>query len=103
MPRLLAMVLLAAHLACTRTASQVAGKTTSAEVHTTEGTIESFGEDRRFVKIHHQTIVGYMQEMTMPFEGDPAVLQTLAVGDRVVFTFEEREDGRRVLVEIRKR
>lgn len=80
------------------------GAPTSGEVHSTEGTIESFGEGRRFVRIHHETIPGYMQSMTMPFEPlRMEMFSGLAVGDRVAFQFQERDDGRRVLLDIRKR
>ena len=83
---------------------RVADSTPSGEVHSTEGTIESFGDGRRFVRIHHETIPGYLRSMTMPFEpGTDTMLGGFEVGDRVVFEFQERDDGRRVLVGIRKR
>lgn len=81
-----------------------ADSASQAEVHTTEGTIESIAPNGRVVHIAHDDIPGYMLAMTMPFEAQsPKMLAGLKAGDRVVFKFEERDDGRRVLLECKKK
>lgn len=74
-----------------------------AETHSTRGIVKSFGVDRKYVNIAHETIPGYMEAMTMSFEPRAAdQLSSLAVGDRVAFTFTATEDGRRILQSINK-
>jgi len=75
----------------------------AAETHSTRGVVKSFGPDRKFVNIAHEKIDGYMMAMTMSFEPrTPNQLDSLAVGDRVTFSFTETEDGRRLLNSIKK-
>lgn len=70
-------------------------------VYETRGTIKSFGPDRRYANIHHDTIPGYMEAMTMSFEaGSPGQLAPFREGQRVEFSFSD-EDGRRVIQSIR--
>lgn len=74
-----------------------------APAHQTRGVVKSFGPNKSFVNIAHERMEGYMEAMTMSFE--PRVASQLAglqVGDTVLFSFTETEDGRRFLNSIRK-
>jgi len=67
------------------------------------GKLVSFGDDRSFVNIAHDDIPGYMAAMTMSFEPkDVQLLNGLAVGDRVRFSFVETADARRLIQRIEK-
>lgn len=75
----------------------------AAEVHSTRGVVKSFGPDRKFVNIAHEKIDGYMMAMTMSFEPRTATqLDGIQVGDTLVFSFTETEDGRRLLNSVKK-
>jgi Cu/Ag efflux protein CusF len=53
-------------------------------IYELRGTIVAVDVPRRIVEIDHEAIPGFMAAMTMPYEvADPALLQGLAVGDRV--------------------
>jgi protein SCO1/2 len=68
------------------------------------GVIKSFGPDRAFVRIAHDTIPGFMEAMTMPFRARAAEqLAGLSVGDAVRFRFAVQTDGACVLEAIEKR
>jgi Cu/Ag efflux protein CusF len=73
------------------------------ETYSSRGVVKSFGADRKYVNIAHEKIPGYMEAMTMSFEPRTVdQLGSLAVGDRVAFTFTATEDGRRVLQSIQR-
>jgi protein SCO1/2 len=58
-----------------------------------QGVIEKIAPDRRQVTIHHDTIAGYMMEMTMDFPvKDSADLRGLSPGDRIGFTLVVEQD-----------
>ncbi|MFO0659556.1 MAG: copper-binding protein [Polyangiaceae bacterium] len=83
--------------ACTRPAAS------APTTYTTKGTIKSFGPDRKFVNIFHDTIPGFMEAMTMSFEpGSPDQLNSINEGDRIEFTFVDQENGRRVIQSLKK-
>jgi protein SCO1/2 len=51
------------------------------------GVVEQIAPDRRQVTIHHQTIPGYMMEMTMAFPvKDTNELKGVSAGDKIAFT-----------------
>jgi len=59
----------------------------AAHEYAAHGVIQKIAPDARTVTIHHQTIPGYMMEMTMDFPvHDPHQLDGLAAGDKVDFT-----------------
>ncbi|MBL8716775.1 MAG: copper-binding protein [Myxococcales bacterium] len=100
---LLALALALPVCACGPSTKPAADGTT-VQIHATEGTIESISPNGRVLHIAHEEIPGYMLAMTMPFEASSAaVIKGLKAGDRVVFEFEEREDGRRVIVRCTKK
>lgn len=79
-----------------------------------KGLVKAISADRREVQIHHEAVPDFigiagmpepMGSMTMPFPvADPALLEGLAAGDRVDFTFRVEWDGKLPLsvVEIAK-
>ena len=70
----------------------------------TEGTVVFIAEDQSYVEIDHEEVDGYMPAMKMPFHADdPAILEGIAVGDRVEFQFTRPEGARHVLSSIKKR
>ncbi|MFO0668432.1 MAG: copper-binding protein [Polyangiaceae bacterium] len=74
------------------------------KVYETRGVIKAFGEGKKSVKISHEDVPGYMKAMTMPFAvKEPAVLDGLAEGDAVTFSFTEESDGRLLIQSIKKR
>jgi Cu/Ag efflux protein CusF len=74
------------------------------ESHAARGVIKAFGEGKKSVKIAHEDIPGYMKAMTMPFGVDsPSLLDGLAEGDAIDFSFVESSDGRLVIRTIKKR
>ncbi len=86
-----------ASMSCTRPSA--AGP----QVWHARGTIRAFGPSRGYVNIAHEEIPGYMSAMTMSFEPQqPALLDGLAVGDKIAFDFFESEDARRVLTRVEK-
>ena len=96
----LVAVVPAASLACSKKTPSDAASPSS---YQTKGIIKSFGPDRKFVNIAHETIPGYMAAMTMSFEpGQSSQLDGLAAGDRVSFSFNATDDGKRVIVVIKK-
>ncbi len=65
----------------------------SAHTFMAHGVIEKIAPDGRQVTIHHDTIPGYMIEMTMDFPvDDPAELKNLVPGDKVDFTLNVTQD-----------
>jgi protein SCO1/2 len=71
--------------ACQRTPTPVDNQ--AAHAFAARGVIEKIAPDRRQVTIHHETIPGYMIEMTMDFSvDDPRALDGLVPGDKVAFT-----------------
>lgn len=73
-------------------------RTIAAEQWSSRGVIRKIADDRSSITIAHEAIEGYMAAMTMSFEPRRAAqLESVAVGDRVRFTFTETDDGRRLL------
>lgn len=70
------------------------------ETYRTRGTVKHIAPDRTRLRIHHDEIPGFMKAMTMAFDASSALLVGIAEGDRVAFTFEARDDGSMVVVEI---
>jgi len=67
------------------------------------GEVRGIAADQSSITIHHQAVPDYMPEMTMPFTVEDAnLLQGLAVGDHVRFTFSPEPGGRHVLRSISK-
>jgi len=67
------------------------------------GEVRGIAADQSSITIHHQAVPDYMPEMTMPFSvEDASLLQGLAVGDHVRFTFSPEPGGRHVLRSITK-
>ena len=76
------------------------------KAYTTRGTVKSFGEGRKTVKIAHEEIPGYMKAMTMPFAVSAPLQSTLDgmnEGDAVDFSFTEESDGRMLIQSIKKK
>lgn len=95
--RILCCVVLAAALGCEEPTASA-----DPERYETRGEIRAIQGDR--VDIEHEDVPGYMPAMTMPFYAeDAAMLEGLAVGDAVEFTFAPRAGGRHVIVAIAKR
>ncbi len=98
---ILVTVLLATSAACGGVEPPAASPSAAAE-HSTRGKIKEIREGS-VVVIAHEEIPGYMRAMTMAFEVESKkLLEGLAAGDRVAFTFVERDDNRRVIVRIAK-
>ena len=58
------------------------------------GVIESIDVDNKSVTIAHEDIPGFMNAMTMAFDVlDPALFETVAVGDETYFVVVVKEDG----------
>lgn len=58
-----------------------------------QGVIEKISPDRNLVTIHHDTIPGYMIEMTMDFPVDDSdELKDLGPGDKITFTLNVTQD-----------
>jgi protein SCO1/2 len=58
-----------------------------------QGVVEKIASDRRQVTIHHETIPGYMIEMTMDFPVDDAnELKDLVPGDKITFNLNVDQD-----------
>lgn len=70
--------------------------------YATRGVVKSIADGRARVRIAHEEIPGYMKAMTMPFDVKPELLAGITVGDRVAFTFEQRESGDLVIVRLSK-
>lgn len=70
-------------------------KPDDSRAYAAKGVIEKISPDRHIVTIHHQTIPGYMMEMTMDFPvHDEHLFDGLAPGDQVDFTLHvEKEDA----------
>lgn len=80
-----------------------AGPSSSAEGHSTSGTIAEVRDGGRVLVIAHGEIPGYMRAMTMPFEVDEKARDgALKQGDAVEFTFVD-EDGKRVIKKLTKK
>ena len=82
LPLIVSGVVLAAVWACHPSTS----KTTDAHAFAATGIIEKIAPDLKQVTIHHDTIPGYMIEMTMDFPvDDSAELKDLSPGDKISF------------------
>ncbi len=78
------------------------GAAAGARAWSAHGIVRLVARDQQVVFLTHEAIPGLMEGMTMAFEAaEPAVLDGLAPGDRVVFTLEQR-GGRTVVVRIEK-
>ena len=52
------------------------------------GVVVSFMAEKQFVNVKHETIPGFMNAMTMPFEvKDTTLLRGIQVGDSITFRF----------------
>ena len=100
LPLFLLVVLMLALAACEQAADPPApepapsteptiGKdTTSSQHYEAVGVIVSFMAEKKFVNIAHETIPGFMNAMTMPFEvKDTTLLHGFHEGDSVTFHF----------------
>jgi protein SCO1/2 len=59
----------------------------SVSTHPVQGVLEKIAADQHQATIHHQSIPGYMMEMTMDFPvRDPGELAGLKAGDKISFT-----------------
>ena len=66
--------------------SRMPGKT--AQRYEAVGVVVSFMAERKFVNIRHETIEGFMNAMTMPFEvKDTTLLHGIEEGDSITFRF----------------
>ena len=78
---------------CHSSAPPADGNGAAAHAFAAQGVIEKIAPDHRQVTIHHQTIPGYMIEMTMDFPVDhPADLDGLVPGDKITFTLNVTAD-----------
>lgn len=109
LPAVLALIV-ASSLACNKSQASAGGDpaatapAANAKVYEGRGVIKAFGEGKKSVKISHEDIAGYMKAMTMPFAvKEPAVLDGLAEGDAITFSFTEESDGRLLVQSIKKR
>ena len=74
-----------------------------ARAYEARGVVREVRPARNSLTVHHEAVPGYMPEMTMPFDvADPAMLETVEVGDRIVFTFTPEAQGRHVIRSIRR-
>ncbi len=88
--------------ACDRGAEDPTEGATATNEYSTRGEIRAIQGER--VDIEHEDVPGYMPAMTMPFYvPDVAMLEGLAVGDAVAFTFAPQAGGRHVIRAITKR
>ena len=66
--------------------------------HEARGVVYEVNREFQQILIEHEDIPGLMPAMTMNFDvADPALLDTLATGDRIVFELEFTGEGYRVL------
>jgi protein SCO1/2 len=90
-PACLPVMLLSAFMLGCHSSSDGGGQTSHA--FPAQGVIEKISPDRQQVTIHHDTIPGYMIEMTMDFPvDDPHQLDNLVVGDKITFTLNVNQD-----------
>lgn len=70
-----------------------------------KGVVKAIAEAKTSVKIDHEDIPGFMKAMAMAFPvSDPRLLEGIAVGDAVDFSFAYDEDDTRMWIEsIKKR
>ncbi len=87
----------------TSTSAPQNDKPSGKKAYTTRGTVKSFGEGRKTVKIAHEEIPGFMKAMTMPFAAAPSALEGMNEGDAVEFSFTEESDGRMLIQSIKKK
>ncbi len=60
----------------------------SAQHYEAVGVVVSFMASKRFINVDHETIAGFMNAMTMPFEvKDSTLLRGIQEGDSIRFTF----------------
>lgn len=96
--RTLLALVLSVPLAPAASALAQSGRTWNAR-----GVVREIRRERRSITIAHEEVPGYMRAMTMPFGvPDLAMLEGIAVGDRVAFTFARERDGRHTLRNIRR-
>ena len=90
MPGLLFLLLL---VGCHSSDQQGGNEGTNFHAFATQGVIEKIAPDRSQVTIHHETIPGYMMEMTMEFPAsNPEELKDLIPGDEITFTLNVTQD-----------
>lgn len=86
---------LAALLGTGAARAQACDEGLEAGAHDARGVVVGFGAERRFVRIAHEAIEGYMGAMTMSFAPCATVdLAAYSVGDRVRFRFASGADRR---------
>ncbi len=72
--------------------------------YASRGVVKGIGEGKKSVKIDHEDIPNFMKAMTMSFPvTDPRLLDGIAVGDKVSFSFGYDEDDTRTWIESIKR
>jgi protein SCO1/2 len=80
-------------IGCHSSKSSSSGNDRASHAFAAQGTIEKIAADRRQVTIHHETIPGYMIEMTMDFPVDNAdELKNFVPGDKITFTLNVDQD-----------
>ncbi|MGI9591161.1 MAG: SCO family protein, partial [Myxococcota bacterium] len=76
----------------------VLGCGSDARRYEARGVVYDVNREFQQILVEHEDIPGLMPAMTMNFDvADPALLETLATGDRIVFELEFTGDGYRVL------
>jgi len=91
--RLLVVLLPAFLLGCHASRSSSDGGGQTSQAFAAQGVIEKISPDRQQVTIHHDTIPGYMIEMTMDFPvDDPHQLDNLVGGDKITFKLNVNQD-----------
>lgn len=101
---LLLSVLSLGAIACgSETPAPAAAQEQPSRRYDAQGEVRAIAADHQSITIHHQAVPDYMPEMTMPFSvEDASLLEGLAVGDQVRFTFSPEPGGRHVLRAITK-
>jgi protein SCO1/2 len=90
---ILSLPLLLPLIGCHSSKSSANGNDRASHAFASQGVIEKIAPDHRQVTIHHDTIPGYMIEMTMDFPVDDAdELKDLVPGDKITFTLNVNQD-----------
>lgn len=96
--------------AASSTASSSASSTTASapagdvERYSAHGVVKSVEKEKKKLSIAHDDIPNFMKAMTMPFEvKDAALLDGIAAGDTVDFSFTDDGSGHLVIDKITKK
>jgi protein SCO1/2 len=91
--RILSFLFLLLLVGCHSSNSSSSASDQASHAFAAQGVIEKIAPDRRQVTIHHDTIPGYMIEMTMDFPVDDVdELKDLVPGDKISFTLNVNQD-----------